>query len=110
MKAETQGVLMWFAIAVASSLAFGSILSVTTGQPAIMPKRIVAKKDHAEMILIPAGPFTYGMSQQEIKSVLKQNKLGWAEIYAFELPKTQKQVPSFYIDRYEVTNSQYAQF
>lgn len=79
-------------------------------KPTTTPTRIMDNKDHAEMILIPGGRFEYGMSQQAIKALLKGNKLGWAEIYAFELPRQQKEVPAFYIDRYEVTNAQYAQF
>jgi formylglycine-generating enzyme required for sulfatase activity len=79
-------------------------------EPATLPNRIIDAKDHAEMILVPGGSFVYGMSQQEIKNLLKKYKFGWAEIYGFELPKQQGQVAAFYIDRYEVTNSEYAQF
>jgi len=85
-------------------------MSVTQQQSTTLPNRIVATKDSAEMILIPAGMFTYGANQQEIKAVLRKNKLGWAEIYAFELPKQQKNLGAFYIDKYAVTNSQFEQF
>jgi len=98
-------------VAVVTLLALGSVASITVPEnPATTPDRIIDNKDHAEMILIPGGPFVYGMSQQGIKALLRKYELGWAEIYAFELPRQQKQVATFYIDRYEVTNAQYAQF
>jgi formylglycine-generating enzyme required for sulfatase activity len=76
----------------------------------VTPSRIVGNKDHSEMILIPGGPFVFGMNQKAVKRLLKINKLPWAEIYADELPRQQKQVTAFYIDRFEVTNEQYKQF
>jgi formylglycine-generating enzyme required for sulfatase activity len=80
------------------------------GEPATDPNRIINNKDSAEMVLIPGGSFGYGMNQQEIKALLRKYRFGWAEIYGLELPKQQKQLAAFYIDRYEVTNAQYAQF
>jgi formylglycine-generating enzyme required for sulfatase activity len=86
------------------------LITVPQQQSATPPSRVIGNKDHAEMILIPGGLFIYGMNQREIKTLLRRNKFGWAEIYVFELPKQQRQVAAFYIDRYEVTNAQYAQF
>lgn len=97
--------------AVVLFVVLGSAALVAVSQEtATLPRRIVNNKDQAEMILIPGGPFEYGMNQQEIQTLLRRYKLGWAEIYGTELPRQQKQVGAFYIDRYEVTNSQYATF
>jgi len=96
---------------VLAALLLGSVALIAVAQgPATPPNRVIDNKDHAEMILIPDGPFVYGMSQQEIKKLLRKYKFGWAEIYGFEVPKQQGRVAAFYIDRYEVTNSEYAQF
>jgi formylglycine-generating enzyme required for sulfatase activity len=98
-----------FAWATLLMLGFGGLIAPSEAQ-AQNPSRLVSKKDHAEMILIPGGPFVFGMSQKEIQNLLKKHKLPWAEIYADELPTQLKQVAAFYIDRYEVTNAQYEQF
>ena len=111
MKPESKAIAKRLVFGVATLLVVGSApLFNVPGRSVTTPTRIVDNKDRAEMILIAAGPFEYGMSQQSIKTLLRRNKFGWAEIYAFELPKQQKQVVAFYIDRYEVTNAQYAQF
>jgi formylglycine-generating enzyme required for sulfatase activity len=90
-------------------LAFGGLITAP-GAQAQTPNRIVCSKDHAEMILISEAPFVFGMSRKEIQSLLKKYGLPWAEIYAEEHARQQKQVAAFYIDRHEVTNSQYEQF
>lgn len=59
--------------------------------------------------LIPRRTFCFRDESEKIQNLLKKYKLPWAEIYAEELPRQQKQVTAFYIDRYEVTNSQYDQ-
>ena len=91
------------------ALGVGGLITIP-GAQAQNPNRITCIKDRAEMILIPGGPFVFGMSQTEIQSLLKRYQLPWAEIYATELPRQQRQGAAFYIDRYEVTNSQYEQF
>ena len=54
--------------------------------------------DDAEMVLIPAGPFTIG---SEAKAIDED---------AAEKPPHQVDLPAFYIDRLEVTNAQFASF
>jgi formylglycine-generating enzyme required for sulfatase activity len=75
-----------------------------------LPNRLLCNKDSAEMVLIAEGPFVFGISQKSIQSLLKKYRFPWAEIFAEELPEQQKREANFYIDRYEVTNSQYEQF
>jgi len=74
------------------------------------PQRFKSKKDDGEMILIPGGPFVYGMDQKQIRRIVVGLKASMAEIYRTELPKTTKHLESFYIGKYEITNEQYAGF
>src|SRR5262249_46081048 len=60
--------------------------------------RIKSRKDDSEMILIPAGTFIYGTTQKEIRRILKLLNAGMANIFETELPKTSKDLGSFYID------------
>jgi formylglycine-generating enzyme len=58
-----------------------------------LPAKITAS-DGAEMVLVPAGPFLMGSLDGE----------------ADERPPHTLSLPAFYIDRYEVSHSQYAAF
>ncbi|PYR47671.1 MAG: hypothetical protein DMF89_18160 [Acidobacteria bacterium] len=62
------------------------------------------------MILISEGRFVFGMDRKDIQKVLALQRMAWADIYGSEFPQRQEQLAAFYIDRYEVTNEQYAQF
>jgi formylglycine-generating enzyme required for sulfatase activity/heme/copper-type cytochrome/quinol oxidase subunit 2 len=67
--------------------------------------------EKSDMVLIPSGEFTMGSSEKEIVDII--NKFGgkakpvW---YKNETPQKKVFVKGFYIDRYEVTNSQYKRF
>lgn len=77
--------------------------------PKDLPKKIVTKKDNAEMILIPAGEFLMGSTQQEVREA--EIKWGLKEgLLASETPQHTVYVDAFYIDKYEVTNVQYKKF
>ena len=69
--------------------------------------------NQGEMVLIPAGAFIMGSSEEEIQGVTKEyGKRGDFVDYDFkkETPRRQMHVKAFYIDRYEVTNAQYKRF
>jgi serine/threonine-protein kinase len=69
--------------------------------------------NQGEMVLIPAGEFIMGSSEEEIEKVAKEfGKRGDFVDYDFkkETPKKKVYVKAFYIDRYEVTNAQYKRF
>jgi formylglycine-generating enzyme required for sulfatase activity len=75
------------------------------------PARKTTQPDGAEMILIPAGTFVYGVNQNEILALVEKLKSGWdTTIYPTEHPRQIKNLPAFYIDRYEVTNERYNRF
>jgi iron(II)-dependent oxidoreductase len=67
-----------------------------------------------EMVLLSGGTFWMGMSEKEAEKALnlgKENKIGNAEkITETEMPRHQVTVKPFYIDKYEVTNQQFATF
>lgn len=57
-----------------------------------------AGKDDAPMVLVPAGPFIMGDHARDLDED------------AAEAPQETLDLPAFYIDKYEVTNAQYARF
>lgn len=74
------------------------------------PQYITSQNDQAKMIIIPEGPFTYGVKQAELRSLLTFLRADAPVFFTNELPKESKRLPSFYIDQYEVTNGQYELF
>lgn len=71
--------------------------SVVTDDWGPLPREIRWAKDNAEMVLIPAGEFIMG---SDSKTQAERNETPSRKIY----------LNSYYIDKYEVTNSQYAAF
>lgn len=67
-----------------------------------------------DMILIPAGTFLMGSSDEEVTSVVRA--LGGGELgpdvqwFAAERPQQEMHIDEFYIDKYEITNAQYKKF
>ena len=92
-------------------LAGGVAAWICCGVAAAQPATTKSPVDGAEMVLVPAGAFTYGFDQGEIRSLLRRLKAPWdANIYPYEFPRQTKSLPAFYIDRFEVTNELYAKF
>jgi iron(II)-dependent oxidoreductase len=78
-------------------------------QPA-PPRTITWKQDGAPMVLVPAGPFVYGIGAVQRDSLLRALGTPNQPIFALEAWRQVKTLPAFYIDRYEVTNGQYQKF
>ena len=77
--------------------------------PGPLPKAVIAPIDSAEMVLVPAGEFTMGMSEEEVYQIfLLDNREN--PVFATEIPARRMYLDSFYIDRYPVTNYQYRRF
>jgi formylglycine-generating enzyme required for sulfatase activity len=73
------------------------------------PEVIVSPIDGAEMVLVPEGPFTMGISEEEFAHIcLMDQKMN--PIFATEVPSSQNYLMAYYIDRYPVTNYQYGKF
>ena len=73
------------------------------------PDRIVSPMDQAEMVLIPEGVFTMGISEEMFTHIcLLDERIN--PIFASEIPDRAVHLDAFYIDRYPVTNYQYMKF
>ncbi len=65
--------------------------------------------NRGEMVLIPEGEFIMGTDREQIKSTIGLLG-GCEEWYILEYPKHRVNLPSYYIDKYEVTNKDYCEF
>jgi formylglycine-generating enzyme required for sulfatase activity len=64
-----------------------------------------------DMILIPAGEFLMGSDEQEITNTWRQNDGGWKrEDYISAYPQRKIALADFYIDKKEISNSDYKMF
>lgn len=75
-----------------------------------LPKEIILKKDNSHMILIPSGIFIYGIEKAKRDSILEILKSAKSSRFNHEFREQLISIPSFYIDKYEITNKQYAKF
>lgn len=86
-------------------LSFAAVAAIFT-QCSSEPAPSIEAKDGSEMLLIPAGEFTMGGRKEDLDGFEKQGYLN----YASEGPLHKVSISSFYMDKYEITNAQYAQF
>ena len=63
----------------------------------------------SEMVLIPAGPFVMGSDKKDLSGIGKEFGLQ-KPLYEDEHPQRTVSLSAFYLDRYEVTNTDYHQF
>jgi formylglycine-generating enzyme required for sulfatase activity len=64
-----------------------------------------------DMILIPAGEFLMGSTEQEVLDTWRQNDGGWEkEDYTSAYPQRKIALDDFYIDKKEVSNGDYKMF
>jgi formylglycine-generating enzyme required for sulfatase activity len=67
-------------------------------------------KESKGMVLIPAGEFEMGTSDAQIQQLLREHPNWEASWFDAEKPVHTVYLDAFYIDKYEVTNAQYAEF
>ncbi len=79
-------------------------------QSSSLPRQILARKDNSVMVLVPAGRFIYGIQPRKRDSLLKALSNAKLPIFDLEFRQQTKNVSSFYIDKFEVTNKQYGVF
>ena len=75
-----------------------------------LPISVTCVLDSADMALVPGGPFIYGIDKKQRDSLLDALSNAHLPLFDNESPKKTMALPPFYIDRYEVTNKQYAVF
>lgn len=63
----------------------------------------------SDMVLIPPGEFTMGISEEEAEELAREFNVH-PSLFTGWTPRRQVQVDAFYIDRCPVTNAQYKQF
>jgi len=86
------------------------VRSVPTRPPKIeLPTRITNKAGQ-EMILIPAGEFLMGTSDEEAKRLVQQYGKDYEQYVRDEQPQHSVYLDAFYISRYPVTNAEYKKF
>jgi formylglycine-generating enzyme required for sulfatase activity len=74
-----------------------------------LPETIVSPIDGAEMVFVPRGPFTMGITEDLFAQIsVLDNRLN--PVFATEVPERIVNLDAFYIDRYPVTNYQYRKF
>lgn len=74
-----------------------------------LPDNLVSPIDGAEMVLVPEGPFTMGITQEELLQILMLDQRE-NPIFVTETPTQDLTLESYFIDRYPVTNFQYRKF
>ena len=66
--------------------------------------------DTEEMVLIPAGEFLMGSSEEDVEWFLQEFTYRRPSRFADEQPQHTVYLDAFYIDKYEITNAQYGRF
>ena len=67
------------------------------------PRTIVSPHDSAEMVLIPQGPFTMGINEEEVRQIFTLDQRE-NPVFVTEMPARTVYLTPYYIDRYPVTN------
>ncbi|MFC1823202.1 formylglycine-generating enzyme family protein [Thermodesulfobacteriota bacterium] len=75
----------------------------------LFPETIISPIDKAEMVFIPAGSFTMGITPEELLQIFLIDERQ-TPIFVTEIPARSVHLDAFYIDRYPVTNYQYGKF
>ena len=73
------------------------------------PESIISPIDGAEMVLVPSGSFTMGITEQELLQIFMLDQRQ-TPVFITEVPSHSVDLETYYIDRYPVTNYQYRKF
>jgi formylglycine-generating enzyme required for sulfatase activity len=75
-----------------------------------LPHVILNVKDQAEMVLVPTGDFAFGIDETRVPKIVAEAGDDFDPIFKTERPRALVTVRDCYIDKYPVTNRQYAAF
>jgi formylglycine-generating enzyme required for sulfatase activity len=102
MFVDSKCVLFVFFVAVV-------FLSACEMLPHDLPPKLVSEVDGKAMMLVPAGEFIMGTNRTDPDNT--HLKIGTVKpLYKDQRPEHKVHLNAFYIDQYEVTNSEYKQF
>jgi iron(II)-dependent oxidoreductase len=76
----------------------------------MLPRVIQTSQDKGEMVLVPGGPFPFGISQEDVRKAVALTGEPDDPIFQTELSPRNAVVRDCYIDRRPVTNLQYGLF
>src|SRR4029450_7333220 len=94
-----------FRAAVAGVGWYGEIVPAGVRKGTV-PGEYLHAKDQAVMVYVPAGVFIRGTSAGQAQELAAQ----FGEYFAVETPQRSIDLDAYYVDKFEVTNHQYAQF
>lgn len=91
-------------------IALAGTLCLTSARAQPLPRRAVSVKDGAAMVLVQRGRYLSGIPPASLRQLVKRLGEPMIDFYRSELPQTQRELDSFFIDVSEVTNEQYRRF
>jgi iron(II)-dependent oxidoreductase len=75
-----------------------------------LPKLLSTPKDGGEAVLVPEGPFPFGIDAARVEAQIEALNQPPEPLFRTELPPRTVVVRNCYIDRYPVTNRRFAMF
>lgn len=75
-----------------------------------LPRVILTAKDGAEAVLVPGGPFPFGVAEERALAQVRQLGEKNDPIFSAELPRRVVSIRDCYIDKLPVTNRRYGAF
>jgi formylglycine-generating enzyme len=92
------------------SRKWGSALSILVLVSGVLAQTPIGDPSTANMALIPGATYEMGTDAAAIPRLMETFSVRRAEVFVEEAPKHRVTVPSFYLDRAEVTNQQFKRF
>lgn len=86
------------------------LFAIEKSNKQVLPPFKINKIDNAEMVLVPAGDFLMGSSEEDIETLLKATPTEKREMFANEMPQHKVYLDAYYIYKTEVTVAQYQKF
>lgn len=75
-----------------------------------LPAKTPTGRDDSIMMLVPEGPFIYGIKKEDRNRILKALSTPKFDIFDDEFEEQKKDLPPYHIDKFEVTNQKFKRF